>query len=217
MSLSIKIWSETWMWNVKRFNELSLIELEAILRLRQSVFIIEQQSLFYDIDGKDRNAIHIFLKKEESIVSYCRITMNEQITIGRVVVNPIYRSHGEGRKLLEYTVEYIQQNFSKAPIHITAMCYLEEFYRSFGFEHISERYEIAGHLHIDMKLTTLLGTWMKNYLKKQSKDWKSTKRIHTQTTLLWIYSILQLTPFKEVISLTKKYPKKINAEKTHIC
>lgn len=140
------------MWNIKFFEELSLVELEEILRLRQSVFIIEQQSLFRDIDGQDADSVHIFSKENESITSYCRLIIDDDITIGRVIVNPDYRGQGKGRKLFNYAVEYIQANYPDKAIYITAMCYLEEFYESFAFEHISERYEIAGHMHVDMNL-----------------------------------------------------------------
>ena len=41
------------MWHIRRFEELSLEELAEILRLRQRVFILEQESLFEDIGRSD--------------------------------------------------------------------------------------------------------------------------------------------------------------------
>jgi|SRR5699024_11147642 len=140
------------MWSAKKFEELSLREVEEIFRLRQSIFIIEQKSLFVDIDGQDINALHIFHKKNERVISYCRFIIGDSITIGRVIVNPIDRGNGKGRELFRYAVQYAQDYFPDLPINITAMCYLEKFYESFGFVIISERYDVAGHMHVDMVL-----------------------------------------------------------------
>lgn len=85
-------------------------------------------------------------------MSYCRLLIEDIITIGRVIVNPIHRGEGKGRELFKYAIKYAQNNFPHLPINITAMCYLEKFYESFGFVHISERYDIAGHMHVDMEL-----------------------------------------------------------------
>src|SRR5699024_5289609 len=140
------------MWMIKKFDELSKVETEEIFRLRQTVFIIVQKSLFIDIDGQDVNAIHIFYKKNNSIVSYCRLIIDNSITIGRVIVNPEYRGVGKGRELFEFALEHIKNNYPTSTVDITAMCYLEKFYESFGFEYNSERYDIADHMHVDMKL-----------------------------------------------------------------
>jgi len=140
------------MWNVREFNELSLEELEQILRIRQDVFIIEQESLFTDIDGQDANAIHIFSKKDEQILAYCRLIINEAATIGRVIVIPSERADGKGRELFSFALDYIAEKHPSLPVKITAMCYLEKFYESFGFKIVSDRYDIAGHLHVEMEL-----------------------------------------------------------------
>ncbi|WP_031547939.1 GNAT family N-acetyltransferase [Salinicoccus luteus] len=140
------------MWHIRRFDELSLEELEEIYRLRQTIFILEQESFFADIDGEDREAVHIFHKEDGSITSYCRITTNGKIVIGRVLVNPGHRGGGRGRKLFDHALAYIRREYPSSPIDITAMCYLEDFYESFGFRRISERYDISGHLHVDMAL-----------------------------------------------------------------
>ncbi|HBX65012.1 MAG TPA: GNAT family N-acetyltransferase, partial [Balneolaceae bacterium] len=43
----------------KPFSELSSSELEDVLRLRQNVFIIEQNCFYEDIDGFDEKANHL--------------------------------------------------------------------------------------------------------------------------------------------------------------
>ncbi len=46
-------------WNCKTFDELTLHELYACLQLRSEVFVVEQNCVFPDMDGKDRYSHHI--------------------------------------------------------------------------------------------------------------------------------------------------------------
>ena len=55
-------------FKVKRFEELSTIELYKILRLRAEVFIVEQNCIYQDVDDKDQNALHLIGYKNEEIV-----------------------------------------------------------------------------------------------------------------------------------------------------
>ena len=48
---------------IKTFNELDTDTLYDILQLRSSVFVVEQNCVYQDIDGKDKEALHIILKK----------------------------------------------------------------------------------------------------------------------------------------------------------
>ena len=54
---------------VKRFYELTLDELYEILALRASVFVVEQQWTCLDVDGRDKEAYHVFLRDEEGIAA----------------------------------------------------------------------------------------------------------------------------------------------------
>ena len=58
---------------VKTFDELSTSELYEILKLRQDVFIIEQQCIYPDIDQKDSNSLHVFVKDQNEMVAYLRV------------------------------------------------------------------------------------------------------------------------------------------------
>lgn len=140
------------MWNIKIFDELELTDLEQILRLRQSIFIVEQQSSFEDIDGNDQRAIHLFNKVNGQIWAYCRLLVDDVITLGRVTVNPSKRGHGSGRKLLNYALEYIDTEYPGVDIEIVAMSYLRDFYRSLGFITISDIYIMDNDEHEDMIL-----------------------------------------------------------------
>ncbi len=45
-------------WALKKFEELSVDELYAILQLRVEVFVVEQNCPFQDIDNKDQSSYH---------------------------------------------------------------------------------------------------------------------------------------------------------------
>ena len=48
----------------KKFNQLSVEEIYGILKLRSEVFVVEQNCVYQDLDGKDELAIHLFYKNE---------------------------------------------------------------------------------------------------------------------------------------------------------
>jgi len=141
------------MWQIRKFDELTLTEMEQIFRLRQSIFIIEQKSYFEDIDGQDSSAIHIFNKEQDIIWAYCRVLVyEEKVVLGRVTVHNEKRGNGNGRKLLNTALKYLKENYPDKYIQIVAMSYLKDFYKSYGFNSISEVYIMDDHPHEDMIL-----------------------------------------------------------------
>jgi ElaA protein len=57
----------------KYFNEFTIDELYEILQLRSEVFVVEQDCVYQDLDGKDTKALHVFARKNNRIVAYTRI------------------------------------------------------------------------------------------------------------------------------------------------
>ena len=55
---------------IKEFGELTIYELYEILQLRSEVFVVEQNCVYQDIDGKDNKALHVFGIKEEKGARY---------------------------------------------------------------------------------------------------------------------------------------------------
>ena len=60
-------------WKIKRFQELSTAELYDLLQLRSEVFVVEQNCVYQDIDGKDRKALHLIGEYDSKIVAYARL------------------------------------------------------------------------------------------------------------------------------------------------
>ena len=56
-------------FDAKRFDELENKTLHHIFLLRSEVFVVEQECVYQDIDGKDINSIHIIGKKKANPIS----------------------------------------------------------------------------------------------------------------------------------------------------
>ena len=138
---------------IKRFNELTTDELYAILRLRVSVFVVEQQCPYPEIDNLDQDAIHIWLEDENSIEAYLRIldkgVENEHCAIGRVIA--VKRHCGLGRIMREGIRVAVEQ-FGADTVYIEAQTYAREFYEQMGFKQISDEFVLDGIPHVKMIL-----------------------------------------------------------------
>ncbi|MDT0555603.1 GNAT family N-acetyltransferase [Patiriisocius hiemis] len=142
---------------VKTFNELTLDELHDILQLRSEVFVVEQDCIYQDIDGKDRKALHVFLKKSGRIAAYTRCFKPgdyfEEAAIGRVVVPMDLRKFGYGHDVMKASVTAIKNRFTTQKIKLSAQTYLIDFYKSHGFIPVGEEYLEDGIPHIAMIIT----------------------------------------------------------------
>jgi len=56
----------------KKFDELHLDDLYAILNLRQKVFIVEQDCPYIDADYTDQDAFHLLGYKGDNLIVYLR-------------------------------------------------------------------------------------------------------------------------------------------------
>jgi len=83
-------------WELKTFETLTIEELYSILQLRSEVFVVEQNCVYLDIDLKDKKALHLMGKTNNQLVAYARLFRPndyfENASIGRVVIQPKYRS-----------------------------------------------------------------------------------------------------------------------------
>jgi ElaA protein len=142
-------------WKIKRFDALSSQELYNLLQLRSEVFVVEQNCVYQDIDGKDEKAIHLIGEDNGKIVAYARLFKPndyfEQASIGRVVVKESYRDKKLGHLLMREAIRVIETHFEETKITISAQLYLKKFYESHGFVQTSEMYLEDDIPHIEMK------------------------------------------------------------------
>lgn len=141
-------------WNLKKFEELRPHELYDALQLRSEVFVVEQNCVFLDPDGKDQCSWHLLGYADNRLVAYTRLVppgaVYAQVSIGRVVTSPSFRKFGAGKELMHQSIEAVYKIFGKQPIKIGAQLYLKDFYQSFGFEQKSDVYLEDGIEHIYM-------------------------------------------------------------------
>ena len=137
---------------VKRFQELTVDELYAILRLRAAVFVVEQNCVYQDIDDVDQEAWHVYLQDGEEIVGYARVIEKgkrlDEVSIGRVI--SLYRRKGIGTMLMELAKTVAKEKFSATKIKIGAQVQAQHFYEQAGFKQISEQYLEDGIPHVYM-------------------------------------------------------------------
>lgn len=140
---------------ITQFDKLEPIDLYNFLKLRQDIFIIEQNCIYDDIDSIDQECEHLMLYENDILVAYSRIAPEKRkfdcTSIGRIVVNRHYRGKGVGRQMIKKVIQIIQERGEKL-IKIEAQEYLQNFYESLDFIKISDPYDVDGIKHIAMKL-----------------------------------------------------------------
>ena len=139
---------------VKTFQELTTKELYDLLQLRSEVFVVEQDCVYQDIDGKDENALHVLGYKDESIVAYTRIFKPgyyfDEASIGRVVVKDSERHHQYSYDIMTASIKAIKNHYNVRIIKISAQMYLKRFYNNLEFFEVGEEYLEDGIPHVAM-------------------------------------------------------------------
>lgn len=139
---------------VKNFHELRLEELYQILQLRCEVFVVEQDCVYQDIDGKDQKALHVLGVKEGMVIAYTRCfdkgSYFEEAAIGRVVVKKSERKNAYGHLILKASILAIEERFKTKNIKLSAQQYLIDFYENHGFMQVGEGYFEDGIPHVAM-------------------------------------------------------------------
>lgn len=124
-------------WIFKSFEELTNEELYAVLKLRFEVFVIEQECLDIDPDGKDKVSMHLMLEDDGKIIGCARIlppkVSYDEPSIGRIALDKSYRGTGLGREIVQKCIDFIHNIMKIREIRISGQEYLLDFYKSFGF------------------------------------------------------------------------------------
>ena len=140
----------------QRFETLSAEELYELLRFRQAIFVVEQRSAYPDLDGLDRQAMHLLLRAEGKLAGCLRL-LPSPVRIGRVAVATALRRYGLGRRLMREALRYCRETYPDRVIAISSQAHLVPFYRTFGFIETGEPYDDFGVKHVDMELRRCSG------------------------------------------------------------
>ena len=143
-------------WELKRFGELTTVELYEILKLRAEVFVVEQNCAYQDLDDKDQDAIHIFCYNDSGRVAGClRVFWKDHdeasgiAQIGRVVT--LEHGKGIGGQILHEGVKIATEKLKAKKIYLEAQEYAIGYYAKEGFEVVSEPFMEDGIPHVKME------------------------------------------------------------------
>lgn len=139
----------------KTFKELDNNDLYAILKLRQDVFIIEQNSIYADLDGLDQISIHYLdTNQDDELMGYARYREAEEghFKIERVVLKIEARGAGRGQSILNAILKDIKRISNDAKVSLSAQTNALRFYNLLGFQEVGEAYDDGGIEHMTMIL-----------------------------------------------------------------
>ena len=141
-------------WHFKKFEELTPAELYEILRLRNEVFVVEQNCVYNECDGKDYHCSQLWATLDGKIVASCRIVppgiSYKEPSFGRIVSHPKYRHLKLGHQMIGMILEIAKNHFKTKEMRISAQCYLGKFYEKYGFKQVSEQYLEDNLPHMEM-------------------------------------------------------------------
>ena len=141
-----------WQWYA--LSELSAYELYSIMAARVQVFVVEQACVYQDLDGLDRDALHLVGWAEDSVAAYLRVLAPNvrfsERSIGRVITSQAFRGRGLGRELMAHALARLDREFPGEALRIGAQAHLQRFYGELGFETASAPYDEDGIPHVEM-------------------------------------------------------------------
>lgn len=138
------------------FDDLDARTFHAIAKLRQEVFVLEQNCVYLDLDGRDLEPGTVQLWAEGpagDIATSVRIldeAVDEPglVSIGRVVTAPAWRGRGAAAALMRAAVA----RCGDASIRIHAQAHLTDWYTQFGFTISGEEFLEDGIPHQEMRI-----------------------------------------------------------------
>ena len=140
--------------HIKTFPELTVDELYKLLRLRVSVFVVEQECPYMELDDRDQQALHLWLEDEDGVQAYLRVmdrgAESEYVSIGRVIAAK--RRCGLGSRILSEGICAAKERFGAEKIYLEAQVYAKGLYEKQGFQVISEPFLEDGIPHVKMLL-----------------------------------------------------------------
>ena len=122
----------------------------AVWRLRQQVFVVEQQSPYPDLDGRDLepSTRHLLGEEDGVLVAYARVVDDgETVRVGRVVVEPAAR----GRGLADALMQVALADDRDRAVVLDAQTEVAGWYATYGFEVTGPEFDDDGVLHLPMR------------------------------------------------------------------
>lgn len=146
-------------WTIKHYNELTKDEFHDLIQLRISVFVVEQNCPYQELDGKDKNSYHLIAKDENGqLAATARIlpkgiSYPNDVAIGRVIITPNFRGKNLGHQLMQECLKFIFTHFGQVSIRLSAQKHLENYYASHQFVSTGKEYLEDDIPHVEMLFT----------------------------------------------------------------
>lgn len=134
------------------FDELDPRTLHDLLRLRQDVFVVEQECPYPDIDGRDVEAgtRHVVGREDDRVVGYLRVLDDGEVwRIGRVVLERPARGRGLADMLLRTALVLCADR----DVVLDAQSPLAGWYAGFGFAVTGPEFLEDGIPHLPMRVS----------------------------------------------------------------
>lgn len=145
---------ETGPVSIRRFDDLTVHELHACLKLRGEVFVVGQGICsLSDVDELDPQCHHAMVWVGEELAGTARLLVRDggqTVKVGRVAVGKPWRGRGIGVALMRGVQDWIAQQPGRAGV-MSAQAYLERWYTALGWVREGEVYQEAGIDHLEMR------------------------------------------------------------------
>ena len=131
--------------------ELDIDTLYAILRLRAEVFVVEQECVYLDLDGRDLDVrtLQLWAQRDRGVIGTLRMLSEADGSrrIGRVAVAPHARRAGVAEELVSEALRLA----SSERIALDAQTYLVSWYERLGFVRAGDDFLEDGIPHTPMR------------------------------------------------------------------
>ncbi len=135
---------------VHGFADLDATAAYEVWRLRQEVFVVEQECPYPDLDGRDPEpgTRHVLLREEGALIGYARVLDDDsEWRIGRMVLARPAR----GRGLADDVLRVALQVCAGRDVVLDAQAPLVAWYASHGFTPDGEEFLEDGIPHVPMR------------------------------------------------------------------
>ena len=137
---------------VKHYSELTADELYEHSARARAGLCRGAEMPYEEVDGRDRQAYHVFLRDDTGIKAYLRVLDRgvsfEEVSIGRVLTTE--RRRGYGHKILDAGIAAAREKYGAETIRIEAQIYARKLYEDHGFRQDGEEFLEDDIPHIPM-------------------------------------------------------------------
>lgn len=133
-------------------------QLYDLLKLREDVFMWEENIMYPDLDNVDKVAVHAFATIREGgkdiAASYARVYQDDtegHVKIGRVVTAKPLRGQGLAQQVMKKCIDVARHDFAASEVWLDAQLHAVSFYEQLGFTVASTPFIEAGIEHVKMK------------------------------------------------------------------